>query len=80
MPSPRIDAVLSKLYNLSRSEARNLFTAGMVLLNGRSCGNESLTPKEKDVFAVRGYGKFIFDGVGEKTKKGNVMVKVRRYV
>ena len=80
VPSPRIDAVLSKLYNLSRSEARNLFAAGMVLLNGRSCGNESLTPKEKDVFAVRGYGKFIFDGVGEKTKKGNVMVKVRRYV
>lgn len=80
VPSPRIDAVISKLYNLSRSEARSLFTAGMVLVNGRNCGNESLTPKEKDVFAVRGYGKFIFDGVGEKTKKGNVMVKVRRYV
>ena len=80
VPSPRIDAVLSKLYNLSRSEARNLFTAGMVLLNGRSCGNESLTPKEEDVFAVRGNGKFIFDGVGEKTKKGNVMVRVRKYV
>ena len=80
VPSPRIDAIISKLYKLSRSEARNLFTAGMVLINGRNCGNESMIPREKDVFAVRGYGKFIFEGVGENTRKGNVMVRVCRYV
>ena len=80
VPSPRIDAMISKLYNLSRSEARNLFTAGMVLINGHSCGNESLIPKEEDVFAVRGHGKFVFESVGETTRKGNVMVRVRRYV
>lgn len=80
VPSSRIDAVISKLYNLSRSEARKLFTAGMVTINGRSCGNESMIPKEGDVFAVRGHGKFIFDGVGETTRKGNTMVRVLRYV
>ena len=80
VPSPRIDAVIAKLYNLSRSESRRLFTAGMVLVNGRSCGNESLVPKERDIFAVRGYGKFIFEGVGEMTRKGNVMVRINRYV
>ena len=80
VPSPRIDAVIAKLYNLSRSESRRLFTAGMVLVNGRSCGNESLVPKEKDIFAVRGYGKFIFEGVGEMTRKGNVMVMLRKYL
>lgn len=80
VPSPRIDAVIAKLYNLSRSTARNLFTAGMVLMNGHSCGNESLIPKEGDVFAVRGHEKFIFDSVGETTRKGNVMVRVRKYI
>ena len=78
--SPRIDAVISKLYNLSRSASRNLFTSGLVLINGKSCGNESLEPESGDVFAVRGYGKFIYDGAGKETKKGNVVLMVRVFI
>ena len=78
--SPRIDCVIAGLYKLSRSTARKLFTAGLVIVNGRSCGSESLVLSAGDVVAVRGYGKFIYDGESKKTAKGNYSVAVRRYV
>lgn len=78
--SVRIDTIIARIYSLSRSEARNLFTAGLVLRNGRSCGSESLEPKEGDVFSVRGYGKFVFREKFRETKKGNAVVSVEMYV
>ncbi len=78
--TPRIDAIIARLYNLSRSASRVLFTSGMVLVNGKNCGNESLVLSVGDVVAVRGHGKFVYDGESKKTAKGNVSVTVRKYV
>lgn len=35
--SPRVDAVISKVYNKSRSDCLELFRAGKVYVNGRLC-------------------------------------------
>ena len=56
--SPRVDAVISKVYNKSRSDCLELFRAGKVYVNGRLCENNSKPLEAGDVVNARGYGKF----------------------
>ena len=77
--SERPDAVIAKLFNLSRSKAQNLFPQGAVLLNGRPLEKDSCALSDGDVISVRGYGKFIFRGTVHETKKGRIVVNVERY-
>ncbi len=78
--SPRFDAIVGGVTKVSRSEALNLFKAKKVTLNGRLCERNSMTLKDGDIFSVRGYGKFMFCGSGNETRKGRVYVHLKRYV
>ena len=78
--SVRLDAVVAKIYHLSRTQALELFQKRMILVNGRICENNSMQPKEDDVVAVRGYGKFVYRRVAYDTKKGKQAIVVERYV
>lgn len=78
--SVRLDAVISKLYNLSRQESNELFSSSRVYINARLAQNNSIEPKEGDVVSVRGFGKFIYDGVAYENKKGKLNLKLRKYI
>jgi RNA-binding protein YlmH len=78
--SIRMDSILAKLYHLSRNQALELFRKKLVLVNGRVYENNSGIPKENDVIAVRGYGKFIYRRLAYDTKKGKQAIIVERYV
>ncbi len=75
----RIDAVISKVYNLSRQKALELFVQGLVFLNGRNLTENSKSLKNGDIISVRGYGKFEFTGELGVSKKGKLNVKVGIY-
>ena len=77
--SPRIDAVVAALTKLSRSQAAFLFREKRVLVNNRTCENNSMMLKESCTLSIRGYGKFVFLGEGGRTKKDRVFVKMQRY-
>lgn len=77
--SPRIDAVVSKLYNIARSQSLELFRAGRVFVDGRLMENNSYTLKEGDTVTVRGFGKFIFSGEQGETRKGKTRISVAVY-
>ena len=77
--SERIDGVIAKVYNLSRSQSIEYFRAKKVYVNSKLCENNSYQLKAKDVVSVRGYGKFVYNGVGYQTKKGKLSVKVGIY-
>lgn len=77
--SLRIDGVIAKVYNKSRSECLDLFRAGKVFLNGRLCENNSALLKVNDVVNARGYGKFIMGGDVRETRKGKLGVTVAVY-
>ena len=77
--SERIDGVISKVYNLSRSQSIEYFRAKKIYVNSRLCENNSYQLKPGDVISVRGYGKFVYNGVGYQTKKGKLSVKVGIY-
>ena len=77
--SQRIDAVIARVYNLSRQEALDLFPAGLVFLNGRSCSENAKQLSAKDVISVRGKGKFEFSQELNLSKKGKLNCRVRIY-
>ena len=77
--SLRLDAVLAKVYNVSRGECLQMFQAGKVFVNGRLCENNSKQLKDGEVVNLRGFGKFIFEGGKSETRKGKINVEVRIY-
>lgn len=77
--SQRIDAVLGKLYNLSRSQSILAFREKKVFVNGRQCENNSYQLKNGDVVSFRGFGKLIYEGVKYETKKGKLCAEVSVY-
>ncbi|MCD8232154.1 MAG: YlmH/Sll1252 family protein [Clostridiales bacterium] len=76
----RCDAIVAKVYRLSRSQSVQLFAAKKVFVGGRQYENNSGALKAGDVVSVRGFGKFVYDGVISETKKGRIRVRIRRYV
>lgn len=78
--SQRLDAVLGKLCNLSRSQSISVFREKKVFVNGRQCENNSYQLKSGDVVTYRGFGKFIYEGVKYETKKGKICAEVSVYV
>lgn len=77
--SPRIDAVISKVWSLSRQDALELFPQEKVYLNGRSCTENAKKLSAGDIISVRGRGRFIFAEELSLSKKGKQNCKVEIY-
>lgn len=77
--SIRIDVIISKLINKSRKESDNLISKGKVLINYSVLKRVSYFLQENDVFSITGYGKYIYRGIINKTKKGNNIVIIDKY-
>lgn len=67
--SLRLDAVISEVFDLSRSKVKDLFSADKIILNGSLPLSLHTAMKEEDIISCRGYGKFIFYEVTGSTKK-----------
>ena len=78
--SERIDAILGKLCNMSRSQSILAFREKKVFVNGRQCENNSYQLKPGDVVTCRGFGKFVYEGVKYETKKGKICAEIAVYV
>ncbi len=77
--SLRVDALLSKTYNLSREKSLELFRTGKVYVNGRLCENNSRQLKVGETVNARGFGKFTLVGEPRETRKGKMAVNVAVY-
>lgn len=78
--SNRADAVIAKVFQLSRSQSVELFRGRRIFVNGRLYENNSGVLKPEDIVSVRGYGKFVFSGFLNETKKGRIRVGIRLYI
>ena len=74
--SERLDAVISKVYKVSRKESGSLFVQKKVFINGRQCENHSVTPQTGDLITVRGFGRFRYGELERVTQKGNLVLNV----
>lgn len=79
VPSLRVDAVLARVYNMSREKSQELFRNGKVYVDGRLCENHSRQLKAGETVNARGYGKFTLMGEGRETKKGRLSVEAAVY-
>ncbi len=77
--SERLDVLAAGVYNLSRSQVKELFAARKIFVNSSLCENFSFVPKENDVISVRGYGRFVYLGVCGSTKKGRLVAEILLY-
>lgn len=77
--SPRIDGVISKLYNMARSQSQELFRTGKIFINGRLTENDSYLLKPGDAVTARGFGRFIYTGEQGETRKGKRRICVEVY-
>ncbi len=78
--SVRLDALISKVYNLSRGDSLELFRLKRVFVDGKICENNSYTVKADEVISVRGFGKFKYLSQDGVSKKGKLNVTVEKYV
>lgn len=77
--SLRVDAVLARVYNVSREKSLELFRSGRVYVNGRLCENNSRLLKEGETVNARGFGKFTLTGPPRETRKGKLAVEAAVY-
>ena len=78
--SMRLDAVLSAAAHLSRQEAARLVGMGLVAVNGEVRQKAAVTVQDGDKLSVRGRGKFRIEADGSATRKGRLVVRVKRYL
>ena len=78
--SERLDAVVAAFTGLSRGHAQALFPAEKVFVNSRVMPDRSRVLFPGDVLSVRGYGKAIYDGIQQESRKGRLFILLRRYV
>jgi RNA-binding protein YlmH len=67
--SERLDALIAAVFHLSRSQCLELFRSGKIVVGGRLYENNSGQPKAGELISVRGYGRFLYDGIQAETKK-----------
>ena len=77
--SQRLDAVIAKVFQLSREKSVHLFREKKIFVNGRQQENNSSVPKTGDIVSVRGYGKFVYRGETHVTRKGKSSVGIALY-
>jgi len=76
----RLDAVIAKVFSLSREDAQSLFKKRLVFADGRQIDSTSYTPKENEKISVRGHGRFIYVGEQSLSRKGKINIAVDLYI
>jgi RNA-binding protein YlmH len=75
--SERLDAVIAAVYKLSRGESQALFAQNKVFVNSYLTEDTSHILNTNSIISVRGFGRFIYEGIVKETKKGRLFVNVR---
>ena len=78
--SERLDAVVAKVFSLSREDAQTLVKRSLVFVNGKETTSSSYTPKTGDKISVRGHGRFVYMGFDSTSRKGKLNAMVEVYV
>lgn len=80
VPSNRIDVVISKIINSSRSKAQELIKNDDIYLNYNLLTKPTYFLKENDIFSIRKYGKYKYVGINNTTKKDKIVITYLKYI
>ena len=80
LSSMRLDAVVSLVTNLSRSESARLINSGLVMKNAQTVTSASKEVNEQDKISIRGHGKYQIESIGGTTRKGRLHIIYNKYI
>lgn len=75
--SLRLDALISAVYRLSRSESNKLFLQDRVFVNSKATANNSYQLRDGDIISVRGFGRIYYISQLKTTKKNRIVVEIK---
>lgn len=78
--SLRLDLILAAGFNLKRSTASSLILSGRVNVSYRTVENSDYRVKENEKISVKGYGKIIYLGQKGTSKKGKIIVNIKKLI
>ncbi len=76
----RCDAIIAKVFNLSRNQAVETIKAGLVQIDHRQVTNPSKLCETGQIISVRGQGKFLIHSLDGLSKKGKIKLTVGKYI
>lgn len=76
--SMRIDAIISSLLRISRNKAEELIKQEKIFVNTKVEKKISKEINEKDILAIRGYGKVILTKI-DSNKNGKLVIYIKKY-
>ena len=79
VPSLRLDAVISKAFNISRKEADRLLASEKICINSIIRLKASDILKEGDLISVRGLGRIRYIETSGDTRKGNLKILIEKF-
>lgn len=78
--SERIDTIICRIMNISRSGIEEKFKNKEIIYNYDFLKNLSTKLKVNDTFSIRKIGKFKYMGILKTTKSNNIIVSVYKYL
>ncbi len=79
IPSMRIDALISEIYNLGRKESKEKIVAGDLCINARVCISPTQEFQNGDIISLKKYGKLKIGEQIRTTKNGNICICIYKY-
>ena len=79
VPSFRVDALLSEVYSLSRSESKQKIVSGDMYINAKEVINPAENYKEGDIISFKRCGKLKVGKLVRKTKSENLCINIFKY-
>ena len=76
IPSLRLDAVISKVLNISRNDSTELINKGLVQVNHIECNNVSYFLKMDDLLSIKHFGRVLIKEIDHTTKKDRLVLRI----
>ena len=78
--SERLDLFLAAATSLNREDAKKLLRDRKVFINGRLADSAGDRLRPGDELVIRGFGKYLYDGIASTTRKGRINITLRKYI
>ena len=78
--SERIDTIIANLIKTNRNKIKDLVKSKNIILNYEVLSNFSKKFQHGDIFSIKGFGKYKYNGIIKETKSGNLVVKIDKYI
>lgn len=78
--SLRLDLILTRGFNIKRSDAVKFISGGKVFVSGREVLSNDYKVKENEKITLKGKGKIVFLKSNGLSKKGKMIIDIKRYI